>query len=86
MNVPPELQKAGWSMERSQLTKQYAFKDFIHAMHFVNKVAALAEETQHHPDILVQYNHVTIKTWTHDAGNKVTEKDVALAKAIESVH
>lgn len=53
-------------------------------MRFVNRVAEYAEKVQHHPDILVRYNKVTISVSTHDAGG-ITEKDFALAKAVDGM-
>lgn len=79
---------SGWSIttkEASTLTKQYTFKNFIEAMDFVNKVAKLAEEAKHHPDILISYNKVTLQLTTHEAGG-LTEKDATLANAIEEIY
>lgn len=65
-----------------KLTKEYKFKNFALAMDFVNKVALLAEARDHHPDIMVQYNKVTLTFYTHTA-NAVTEKDIRLAAEID---
>lgn len=67
-------------MER--LTKEYKFKNFLQAMDFVNGVARIAEDRDHHPDILVKYNQVTLTYYTHTE-NAVTEKDLRLAAEIE---
>lgn len=67
-----------------RLTKEYKFKDFAQAMTFVNDVAKLAEARDHHPDILVKYNLVTLTFYTHTA-NAVTEKDVRLAAEIDEL-
>ncbi len=69
----PEWSEAGGVIQRT-----YQFKDFVHSMKFVNQVADLAEEKQHHPDILVRYNKVTLSLSTHDAGG-ITTKDFDLA-------
>jgi 4a-hydroxytetrahydrobiopterin dehydratase len=69
-------------MER--LSKQYKFKDFSRAMAFINDVARVAEARDHHPDILVQYNLVTLTFYTHTE-NAVTEKDVRLAAEIDDL-
>lgn len=69
-------------MER--LTKEYKFKNFVQAMSFVNDVAKLAEAKDHHPDILVKYNLVTLVFYTHTE-NAVTEKDVRLAAEIDDL-
>ena len=51
-------------------------------MAFVSRVASMAEERQHHPDILIRYNKVTLTLSTHDAGG-VTSKDLEMARALE---
>jgi len=61
------------------------FVDFVAAFDFMNEVAALAEAHQHHPEWRNVYNLVEITLTTHDAGNVVTEKDRALAQAIEQL-
>jgi 4a-hydroxytetrahydrobiopterin dehydratase len=69
-------------MER--LTKEYNFKDFVKALAFVNDVARLAEMRDHHPDIFIQYNKVTLTFYTHTE-NAVTEKDARLAAEIDGL-
>ena len=61
------------------------FVDFVAAFDFMTEVAALAETHQHHPEWRNVYNLVEITLTTHDAGNVVTEKDRALAQAIEQL-
>ena len=61
------------------------FVDFVAAFDFMTEVAALAEAHQHHPEWRNVYNLVEITLATHDAGNVVTEKDRALAQAIEQL-
>ena len=61
------------------------FVDFVAAFDFITEVAALAEAHQHHPEWRNVYNLVDITLTTHDAGNVVTEKDRALAQAIEQL-
>ena len=61
------------------------FVDFVTAFDFMTEVAALAEAHQHHPEWRNVYNLVEIALTTHDAGNVVTEKDRALARAIEQL-
>ena len=73
---------AEWHMVDHYLRREFVFEDFIDAMVFVNNVAQLAEEQQHHPDIDIRYNKVVIATTTHDAGFTVTDKDARLAEAI----
>ena len=66
------------------LSKRFIFKNFTEAIAFVNKVASLAKEAKHHPDILISYNKVSISTTTHDVSG-LTEKDFSLAERIERV-
>jgi 4a-hydroxytetrahydrobiopterin dehydratase len=61
------------------------FVNFVAAFDFMTEVAALAEAHQHHPEWRNVYNLVEITLTTHDAGNVVTEKDRALAQAIEQL-
>lgn len=67
-----------WKVEGGELTRTFAFKDFRASMAFVNKLADLAEEAQHHPDIDIRYNKVRLGLVTHDAGG-LTAKDFDLA-------
>ena len=75
----------GWAHDDDKLWKKFEFKDFREAMGFIVRVGFEAETMGHHPNLFNVYNQVSIGLQTHDAGNKVTEKDVKLAKAIESV-
>ena len=71
----------GWSRDGVAITRTWRFTDFKTAMIFVNGVAALAEQANHHPDITVHYNEVTLRLWSHDAGG-LTRRDVELARRI----
>jgi 4a-hydroxytetrahydrobiopterin dehydratase len=74
----------GWTAANNEISKTFAFGDFVQAMAFVTRVADLAEAAGHHPDIDIRYNRVTIGLTTHDEGG-VTERDLHLAGQIESV-
>jgi 4a-hydroxytetrahydrobiopterin dehydratase len=71
-----------WSLIGDSMQRTFSFETFVDAMAFVNSVADLAEEFQHHPDILIRYNKVTLTLSTHDAGG-LTDKDFALAREID---
>ena len=71
-----------WSVNGDSLQRTYRFDDFREAMVFVHRVADLAEDHQHHPDILIRYNKVTLTLTTHDASG-LTEKDFSLAMATD---
>jgi 4a-hydroxytetrahydrobiopterin dehydratase len=75
---------AGWSRGENCIEKKYVFKNFLRAMLFVNAVAYVAESINHHPDIIIHYNEVTLHSWTHVAGG-VTESDFALAEKINAM-
>lgn len=77
---------SGWTHENDKLTKEFSFDNFRDAMAFINRIAFEAEEQVHHPEIFNVYNTVNISLSTHDAGGKVTEKDVTLANTIESLY
>jgi 4a-hydroxytetrahydrobiopterin dehydratase len=74
----------GWEHdpERRAIRRTYQFSSFAAAIRFVGFVAQLAEDADHHPDIDIRYNRVTLTLSTHSAGG-VTEKDFALAKQID---
>jgi len=72
-----------WNEVGGELQRTMQFEDFVKAMAFVNKVAEAAESAQHHPDILVRYNKVTVTLSTHDAGG-ITNKDFDLAGKINA--
>lgn len=74
---------SGWDLLGTQIQRRYAFASFKEAMDFVARVAALAEEMNHHPDILVEYNKVTLTLTSHDAGG-LTRRDFRLATRIDS--
>ena len=71
-----------WKLDAGQLVRDWTFKDFVAAMEFVNKVAAMAEKAGHHPDIEIHYNRVRLSLVTHDA-HGITTKDVAMAESLD---
>lgn len=73
-----------WQEKNNQLYRAFNFKDFKEAFSFMTKVALIAEKMDHHPNWNNVYNKVEIYLSTHDAGDTVTDKDHALAKAIDS--
>lgn len=74
-----------WQEKDNALEKTFEFKDFIGAFSFMTQVAMLAERQNHHPWWSNVYNKVTIRLNTHDAGSTVTDKDKALASAIDGL-
>ncbi|MEO6909382.1 MAG: 4a-hydroxytetrahydrobiopterin dehydratase [Edaphobacter sp.] len=70
-----------WSLKDGKLMREWIFKDFLEAIAFVNRVAALAEDAGHHPDIDIRYNHVVLSLVSHDAGG-ITGRDASMAARI----
>jgi 4a-hydroxytetrahydrobiopterin dehydratase len=68
----------GWAERDGALERQFEFKDFAEALAFVNRVGELAEAENHHPDIAIHWNRVTLRWWTH-VQNAVTARDAELA-------
>lgn len=78
------LLKTPWevSSDSKSISKHYKFKDFKEAMKFVNKIAGIAEEQGHHPDIYIYYNKVDITLTTH-AIKGLSTNDFIMASKIE---
>lgn len=74
----------GWKHEGKELKKTMTLKDFVHAMGFVNSVALMAEKINHHPDIDIRWNKVSLVLSTHSAGG-LTEFDFTLAAMIDEL-
>jgi 4a-hydroxytetrahydrobiopterin dehydratase len=73
-----------WEYEKNAITRTFEFEEFMDGIDFVNSVADIADEAQHHPDIRINYTKVTLKLTTHDAGG-VTEADVELAQRVDNL-
>jgi 4a-hydroxytetrahydrobiopterin dehydratase len=74
-----------WEERNKQLYRAFEFKDFRDAFAFMTKVALIAEKMDHHPNWSNVYNKVEIILSTHDAGDIITAKDEAMAKAIDQL-
>jgi 4a-hydroxytetrahydrobiopterin dehydratase len=74
-----------WRQEDESLIRDYEFKDFVGAIAFVNRVADVAEEHNHHPDILIHgWNKVRLELTTHSEG-RLTDNDRAMAERIDAL-
>jgi len=73
-----------WHLVGGKLVKTVNCAGFVGSLEFVGAVGRLAEEANHHPDIDIRYNRVTLALITHDAGG-ITRFDLALARAIDGV-
>jgi 4a-hydroxytetrahydrobiopterin dehydratase len=69
----------GWTERGGALEREFRFADFAEALAFVNRVGELAEAENHHPDIAIHWNRVTLRWWTH-VKNAITERDAELAQ------
>jgi 4a-hydroxytetrahydrobiopterin dehydratase len=78
----------GWSVQAEEgqprLRKRYQFVDFLAAMAFVDKMAAVAEEEGHHPDFCVHYSRVDVTLWTHAVGG-LSENDFILGAKLDGI-
>jgi 4a-hydroxytetrahydrobiopterin dehydratase len=78
--IAAHLEEASlWRRQGQEIQRTFVHAGFKEAIRFVNQIAEYADRADHHPDILVQYNKVTLTLSTHDA-NGLTEKDFAEAK------
>ena len=73
---------AGWARDGEVIAKRYDLPNFVEAIAFVQRVAELAESAGHHPDIVINYNKVTLSLSTHDEGG-ITEKDFSAARSFD---
>ncbi|ANE03177.1 4a-hydroxytetrahydrobiopterin dehydratase [Corynebacterium crudilactis] len=72
-----------WTFANDQLNAHFATGDFATGVKFINRIAASAEEANHHPDLLLSYSFVEITLTSHDVGH-VTERDISLARIIDA--
>ena len=78
-----ELQNEWQVNELGHLYKKYKFPNFVKALDFANKIAAIAEQEVHHPDLNISWGVCNVEIWTHKI-NGLTENDFILAAKIES--
>jgi 4a-hydroxytetrahydrobiopterin dehydratase len=72
-----------WQLVGGKLQREWRFRDFVQAMEFVDWVAEVAEEADHHPDIDIRYNRVILGLISHDEGG-VTSRDAKMASRLSS--
>ena len=88
--LPPDAVDAAiagglsWERQGDELVKTRRGKDFVDALAYVNAVGALAEEKNHHPDIDIRWNTVTLRLTTHSEGG-LTHLDLDLARLIDAL-
>jgi 4a-hydroxytetrahydrobiopterin dehydratase len=79
MDVPE-----GWEVVDGALQREFRCRDFAAAIDFVNRVAEEAERADHHPDIAIRWNRVTLRWWTHSE-SAITERDVEMARRSDAI-
>ena len=83
-DIDRELSSVAWSRDGDRITRTVKLADFRAAMAFVNRVADVAEELDHHPDISISWNRVGLSVSTHDSGG-LTALDFELARAVDAL-
>jgi 4a-hydroxytetrahydrobiopterin dehydratase len=73
-----------WSKRAKTMLRTFKFEGFLNGVEFVNRIARLAQKLNHHPDIDIRYDQVTLTLTTHDEGG-ITEKDFILARQCDGV-
>lgn len=74
-----------WEVKDGKLTRSFTFNAFLDGIAFVQQVAQVAEELDHHPDIDVRWTTVTLAVNTHDQGGAITDKDHGLAARVDAL-
>ncbi len=77
--------KSEWIESEGKLVRRFEFDGFPQALSFINRMAEECEARVHHPEILWEYDKITLFLSTHDAGFEITEKDFELANAIDRI-
>jgi 4a-hydroxytetrahydrobiopterin dehydratase len=73
-----------WSVKAQSLCRTFTFEGFLTSIAFVRRVAKRAEKNQHHPDIDIRYDQVTLTLTTHEESG-LTEKDFTLAEHCDEI-
>lgn len=74
-----------WRLEGKEIVRKFEFKAFMGSIEFVNSLADEAEKADHHPDMLIQYNKVTLRLSTHDCDG-LSSRDFALARKADGLY
>ena len=82
--VDAALVKLSWRREGDELVKEVTRSDFVEAVRFVDALVPVAEEANHHPDVAISWNKVTLRLSTHSAGG-LTQRDLDLAARIDDL-
>ena len=74
-----------WTKKNGYLIKKFEFPSYESGLKFVNEIARISNEVNHHPDIILKYNRVIVRTTTHDEGNTISDKDYNLTTLIDNL-
>ena len=74
-----------WTVANEKLARKFTFANFAESLAFINRVGAISDAADHHPDILFGWGYAEIFITTHDAGG-ITDRDFALAKKIDAIN
>ena len=74
-----------WTREGDVLVKEFAFDNYLAGVAFASSVGVVAEGLDHHPDMTIGWRRVSVSFTTHDAGNKLSAKDMAAAAAVDAL-
>jgi 4a-hydroxytetrahydrobiopterin dehydratase len=74
----------GWRLQGKRISRTFVFEDFMEVVRFVNRIAKIAEDMKHHPDMSINYNKIRLSLTTHDEGG-LTNKDFKLARRINGI-
>jgi 4a-hydroxytetrahydrobiopterin dehydratase len=75
----------GWERDGDLISKTYRTDSYLAGLAFASAIGTLAEAQDHHPELVIGWKRVTVRYNTHDAGGKITEKDIRAAAAIEAL-
>lgn len=75
----------GWERDGDRITKTYRMDAYLAGLAFAAAIGTLAEAQDHHPELVIGWKRVTVRYSTHDAGDKITEKDLNAAAAVEAL-
>ncbi|NJM38597.1 MAG: 4a-hydroxytetrahydrobiopterin dehydratase [Akkermansiaceae bacterium] len=73
-----------WDYEKKSISRTVEFEEFMDAIDFINDLAEIAEEAQHHPEITIKHTKVLLRLTTHDAGG-LTDLDIELAQRVDNL-
>lgn len=76
---------SGWTRDGEAITKTFSFSSYLAGIAFASAVGVLSEGADHHPDLHIGWRKVTVRYSTHDAGNKISQKDIDLARAVDAL-